>query len=171
MFNNSLFISVCILRDLPHPNNPRLLYRQRSSKFMCSHVPMEIFLFYETGKKPGNKKRVVYVRRDSRTHVFSWGSGTPLDSRPQFAPPSREHTRMGTSPTTFHPFYNQLPHRAYHLLWKAKKAHDGARRGLPSPWGEEWYALLHSRKLKTSLGKSNPPWCTPHFRNEKLRCM
>jgi hypothetical protein len=23
---------------------------------------MEIFLFYEIGKKPGNKKRVVYVR-------------------------------------------------------------------------------------------------------------
>jgi hypothetical protein len=23
---------------------------------LCSHVPMEIFLFYETGKKQGNKK-------------------------------------------------------------------------------------------------------------------
>jgi hypothetical protein len=24
--------------------------------FLCSHVPMEIFLFYETGKKQGNKR-------------------------------------------------------------------------------------------------------------------
>jgi hypothetical protein len=32
---------------------------------------MDIFLFYETGKKPGNKKRVVYVRGDSGTRVFS----------------------------------------------------------------------------------------------------
>jgi hypothetical protein len=38
---------------------------------MCSHVPMEIFLFYETGKKPGNKNRVVYVKGNSCTHVFS----------------------------------------------------------------------------------------------------
>jgi len=39
---------------------------------------------------------------------------------------------MGTSPTTIHPIYNQLPHHAYHLLWKA---HEEAPRGLPSPLG------------------------------------
>jgi hypothetical protein len=39
---------------------------------------MEIFVFFEMGKKQGNKKRVVYLRR---------GSGIPSG-----APPSREHT-------------------------------------------------------------------------------
>jgi hypothetical protein len=33
--------------------------------FICSHVPMEIFLFYEMGKKCGNKKRFVYGRGGS----------------------------------------------------------------------------------------------------------
>jgi hypothetical protein len=28
--------------------------------YICSHVPMEIFLLYETRKKLGNQKRVVY---------------------------------------------------------------------------------------------------------------
>jgi hypothetical protein len=27
---------------------------------MCSHIPMEIIFFNETGRKLGNKKRVVY---------------------------------------------------------------------------------------------------------------
>jgi hypothetical protein len=74
---------------------------------------------------------------------------------------------MGSSPTTFHPFYNQLPHRAYTYFGRPKRFMR-KHKGLPSPLGEEWYALLHFRKPKTSLGKSNPP-CTPHFRNEKLR--
>jgi hypothetical protein len=31
--------------------------------FICSHVPIEVFLFYKMGKKQGNKKkRVVYGR-------------------------------------------------------------------------------------------------------------
>jgi len=36
--------------------------------FPCSHGNIS---FHKTGKKLGNKKRVVYVRGDSRTHVFS----------------------------------------------------------------------------------------------------
>jgi hypothetical protein len=51
-----------ILRDLPQQKNPRVLCRGSSPNFICSHVPMEIFLFYEIGKKWGNEKRVVYLR-------------------------------------------------------------------------------------------------------------
>ncbi len=47
---------------------------------ICSHIPMEIFHFYEMGKKQGNQKRVLYVRGCSQTRVFSWGLGTPLGS-------------------------------------------------------------------------------------------
>jgi hypothetical protein len=65
------------------------------SIFICSHIPMEIFLFSETGKKWENQKRVVYVRGGSCTCVFSWGSGTSSG-----APPLGECTRTGTSPTT-----------------------------------------------------------------------
>ncbi len=60
--NNSLFISVCILRDLPQQKNPRVLCWGSSLNYICSHVPMEIFGFYEMRKKGGNKKRVVYVK-------------------------------------------------------------------------------------------------------------
>jgi hypothetical protein len=48
--NNSHLISMCILRDLPHEKNPRPLCQGSSPNFICSHVPMEIFLLYEIGK-------------------------------------------------------------------------------------------------------------------------
>jgi len=56
--NNSLFISMCIfLRDLSKQKNPRVLCRgEFSPNFICSHVPMEVFLFNKMGKKQGNKK-------------------------------------------------------------------------------------------------------------------
>jgi len=45
--NNSLFIIyLCILRDLPQQKNPRALCRGLSPNLIRSHVPMEIFLFY-----------------------------------------------------------------------------------------------------------------------------
>ncbi len=66
-------ISMCILRDLPQQKKSRPLCCRSSPNFICSRVPMEIFLFYEMGKKQGNKNRVVYIRGGSRTHVFSWG--------------------------------------------------------------------------------------------------
>jgi len=53
---------MCILRDFPQHKNPRALCRGGSPNFIRSHVPIEIFPFYETGKKWGNKKRVVSVR-------------------------------------------------------------------------------------------------------------
>jgi hypothetical protein len=53
--NNSLFISMSILRELPN--------------FICSHIPLEIFLIYKMGKKQGN--RVVYIRGGSHTPAFS----------------------------------------------------------------------------------------------------
>jgi hypothetical protein len=48
--NNSLFISKCSSRDLPKPKNLRGGGGGfvRSPDFICSHVPMEIFCFYET---------------------------------------------------------------------------------------------------------------------------
>jgi hypothetical protein len=42
-----------------------------SPNFICSHVPMEVFHFYEMGKKPRNEKRVVYIRGGSSTRAFS----------------------------------------------------------------------------------------------------
>jgi hypothetical protein len=59
--NNSLLISMCILKDLPQQKNPRVFFCWGNSpNFICSHIPMEIFLFYEAGKNLGNQKRVVY---------------------------------------------------------------------------------------------------------------
>jgi len=74
--------------------NPRVLCRGSSPNFICSHIPMEIFLVYRMGKSEEIKREFVYVRGGSCTRTFSWGLGAPLD-----APlPSGERTR--TSPTT-----------------------------------------------------------------------
>ncbi len=35
------------------------------------YVPMKIFDFYKTGKRRGNKERVVYISGGSSTHAFS----------------------------------------------------------------------------------------------------
>ncbi len=57
--NNSLFISMCILRDLPQQKkNPRaLLWEGSSLNFMCSPVPMEIFLFLPNEKIEARKQK------------------------------------------------------------------------------------------------------------------
>jgi hypothetical protein len=58
----------------PQAEEPQCLMPGVLPNFVCSHVPMEIFLFYKTGKKPGNQKRVVYIRGGmggSCTHAFS----------------------------------------------------------------------------------------------------
>jgi hypothetical protein len=49
--NNSLVISICIFMDLPQQKNTRALCPRSSPNLICSHIPMEIFLFYETVKK------------------------------------------------------------------------------------------------------------------------
>jgi len=66
--------------------NPRALCRGSSPQFYmfpCSHGNIS---FLQNGKEVRNvisKKRVVFVRGGSRTHVFSsWGSRTPLCSHP-----------------------------------------------------------------------------------------
>ncbi len=70
--NNSLFfIFMCILRNLPHQSNPRAINPRELPNFICSHVPMEIFLFDKMGKKGGNEKRVVYVSGGSHMSAFS----------------------------------------------------------------------------------------------------
>jgi hypothetical protein len=73
---------LCILRDCPPAEEPQgvLLEERSSPNFICSHVPMEILLFYGTWKTRGNKKRVVYVRGGCNTLCISWGLGTPLGS-------------------------------------------------------------------------------------------
>jgi hypothetical protein len=61
------------------------------------YVPMEIFLFYEMGKKRGNNKESCL--HNKVRFPYSRGSGTPLlGLMPLGAPFCR--TRMGTSPTT-----------------------------------------------------------------------
>jgi hypothetical protein len=87
---------------LPQQKKPRVLCWGSSPNFICSHVPMEIFLFYEMRKKGGNEKRVVCIGGGgSCTHVFSWGFGNTLGLTPWSAPPSEEKHHTGTSPTTF----------------------------------------------------------------------
>jgi hypothetical protein len=54
-----------------------------SLNFVCSHVPIEIFLFYEMRKKQENKKRVVYIRGGSFTCKFALGSQTASASCPR----------------------------------------------------------------------------------------
>jgi hypothetical protein len=46
--NNNLLIFKCNFEGSP----PRPLCQGSSPNFICSHLPMEIFLFYETGKNP-----------------------------------------------------------------------------------------------------------------------
>jgi hypothetical protein len=54
---------MCILRDLPQQKkNPRALSCQGSSlNFMCSHVPMEIFLFLRNEEKNKEIKRELFI--------------------------------------------------------------------------------------------------------------
>jgi hypothetical protein len=49
--NRSPFISMCILRDLPQQKNSKVLCWASFPNFIGSYIPMEIFLFYETGKE------------------------------------------------------------------------------------------------------------------------
>ncbi len=80
--NNPFYISTCILKDLHQCKNPRVLCWGSSPNFICSPIPTTIFLFYEMGKKRGNKKRVLYIKGGFHTHEFSWGSRTPSSSHP-----------------------------------------------------------------------------------------
>jgi hypothetical protein len=68
--------------------------------FTCSHVPMEIFLFYKMGKKWGNKKESCLCNGRFPYECVLLRFGDTLGLMPLGAPPSREHTRMGTSATT-----------------------------------------------------------------------
>jgi hypothetical protein len=59
--------------------------------FPCSHGNISFL----QNRKEAEKMKVVYIMGGSHTCAFSWGLGTPTD-----APPTRECTRMGISPTT-----------------------------------------------------------------------
>jgi hypothetical protein len=94
--NNSLFISVCFERSSP-TEEPNGLCQGSSPNLICSHVPMEIFLFYEMRKNGGNKNWVVSTRGGSCTPVFSWGSGTLSCSHP-WVPLPKENTLIREPP-------------------------------------------------------------------------
>ncbi len=71
-----------------------------SLTFICSHVPMELFLFYEMRKKGGNKKRVVLCKGRFLYSCVLLKFGNTLDLMPSSAPLSGECTCTGNSPTT-----------------------------------------------------------------------
>jgi hypothetical protein len=55
---------LCILRDFPQQKNPRVVCQGSSPNFICSHVPMEIFLFFmKVERSKEIKKRVAYYLR------------------------------------------------------------------------------------------------------------
>jgi hypothetical protein len=71
--------------------------------FICSHVPMEIFLFYKTGKKPGNQKKSCLHKGRNGRFLYSCillRFQNTLGIMSSGAPPSRERTHMTTSPAT-----------------------------------------------------------------------
>jgi hypothetical protein len=79
---NALFIiSMCILTVLPPQKNPRALCWGAPPILYVRMFPWN-FIFYQTRKKWGNKRRVVYVRRGSCTHAFSPGLGRTSGSHP-----------------------------------------------------------------------------------------
>ncbi len=58
--HNSLFISMCILRDLAWQLEGTLSCDARGAPPILQ-VPMEIFHFCERGEKQGNKKRELFT--------------------------------------------------------------------------------------------------------------
>jgi hypothetical protein len=63
--NLSLFISLCILRDLPQQKIPRELCR--STIFLCSHVPLERFFDgtdQENSKTQGGKGQIRLIPKN-----------------------------------------------------------------------------------------------------------
>ncbi len=99
----------------PHAEESYGIMPGELPNLICSHVPMEIFLFYKTEKKQENQKRVsLYKGRSRYTYgrvglykgrfPYSWvllRFENTLELTPSSAPPSREHTCMRTSsPTT-----------------------------------------------------------------------
>jgi hypothetical protein len=69
---------------------------------ICSHVPMEIFLFYKMGKEARKSKESCYVEEEVLVLMHSPEVRVRNDFRfmPLGVPPSEEHTCIGTSPTT-----------------------------------------------------------------------
>jgi hypothetical protein len=95
--NNSLFIFMFILKDLPKEKNPRLLCQGNSPQFyMFSQSHGNNSFLQKQEEKWQNKKRVVYVRGGSRTHAISPGLGTPLNSCPWML--SRTHSLVQEPP-------------------------------------------------------------------------
>jgi len=115
----SLFISLCILRDLlPQQKIPRELCGGGDPAiFLCSHVPMERFfdgMNHENSKTQGGKgadqenskkqegknggkkkKRFLHTWRFPYSYVLH-----RLGTSSGYHPPSGEPTRIRTSPTT-----------------------------------------------------------------------
>jgi hypothetical protein len=70
---------MCILRDLPQQKNLRPMCWGRSPNFTCSHIPIEIFNFLQTGKQAmKSKESCLHQGR----FQYSWCLGTPLGLTP-----------------------------------------------------------------------------------------
>jgi len=86
---------------LPQQNNPRVLCWGSSPNFICSHVPMEIFLSYEMRKKGGNEKRVVYIGGRFLYSCVLLRFWEHPGAHALECPSLRRTHCTGTSPTTF----------------------------------------------------------------------
>jgi hypothetical protein len=91
----SLFISLCILRDLPQQKIPRELSSGGDPAiFLCSHVPMERFF---EGTDQENSKQGKNGGKKKRRFFHSWRF--PYSS--VLLREGRTCTRAVTSPTTY----------------------------------------------------------------------
>jgi hypothetical protein len=95
---------MCILRDLPQQKEPRELRCWGSyPNFICSHVPCKHFFYAKWERIVEMKRELLPLRGGSSSYAFLCilqRFGNTLGLMPSSAPPSREHTHIGTSPTT-----------------------------------------------------------------------
>jgi hypothetical protein len=105
----SLFICLCILRDLLQQKIPREFCGGGApSIFLHSHVLMKRFFDGQIRKIKKNKKETMEERKrrdfvmdlEVPTLVCSPSVGNGLRLLPSYDPPSGQPTHMGTSPTS-----------------------------------------------------------------------
>ncbi len=82
-----------------HPNRRTLRHYARGAPPIL-YVPMEIFLFYETGEKGRNQKWVVYIMGGSSTPKIWEHPWAPALGCRSFRSMQGECNCTGTSPTT-----------------------------------------------------------------------
>jgi hypothetical protein len=83
----------------PLAKEPYCVMLRELPNLICSHVPMEIFLLYEMGKKQGNQKRALLRKGRFLYSYVLLRFGNTLRLTLSSATPSGEHAHMGTSLT------------------------------------------------------------------------